>query len=314
MAGLLNVLQGFAVIGIVIAVGYIAARFRIGGPTAQQVLHLFVFFICNPCLLFTMLSKQELSVIFHSSIIVAFLSALIVAAIFFTLNKLLFHMDTANATVGCLNAMYENANNIGLPVATYILGNPALVAPILLMQQLVFTPVALTVLDISTSGKASAKRILTQPLRQPIILGSLAGVIVSWIDSATGVYIVPTWLYDPLHMIGQAAVPLVLMAFGMSLHGMKPPAKGKGRGALVTVVVLKNVVMPLVTFLLAYFMMGYRGTVLYGCVVLSALPCAQNVYNYAARYNTATDFARDGILWTTVLSPIVIAVIAVLLA
>ncbi|MDD6461067.1 MAG: AEC family transporter [Bifidobacteriaceae bacterium] len=313
MSGLVNAMEGFAVIGIVIAVGYVAARMRVGGPQAQMVLNRFSFFISSPCLMFATLSKQELSVIFHSSIIVAFLSAFAVALAFFLLNKAFFHMDLANATVGCLNSMYLNSNNIGLPVATYILGNPGLVAPILVMQQALFTPIALTTLDIATSGKASAKKILTQPLHQPLLIGSLGGILVSWISSQVGTFIVPNWLFDPINMIGESAVPMILMAFGMSLRGSRPMGKDTDRAATATVVILKNVVMPIIAFLLAYFLMGFRGTTLYGCVVLAALPSGQNVYNYAARYNVGMRFARDGILLSTLTSPIVIAIVALLL-
>ena len=40
MPGLLSAMEGFCVIGIVIATGYVAARMRIGGPTAQMVLNM----------------------------------------------------------------------------------------------------------------------------------------------------------------------------------------------------------------------------------------------------------------------------------
>ena len=66
--------------------------------------------------------------------------------------------------------------------------------------------------------------------------------------------------------------------------------------------------------LLSYFVMGFRGATLYACVVLAALPTGQNVYNYAARYNVGLTFARDGILMSTMTSPIFIAVIAALLS
>ena len=48
MSGLINAMEGFAVIGIVIGVGYVAARMRIGGPQAQMVLNRFSFFISSP--------------------------------------------------------------------------------------------------------------------------------------------------------------------------------------------------------------------------------------------------------------------------
>ncbi|WP_300768363.1 AEC family transporter [uncultured Bifidobacterium sp.] len=314
MPGLLSAMEGFCVIGVVIVVGYAAARMRIGGPSAQMVLNRFSFFVSSPCLMFAILSKESIFEIFHSSIVVAFLSAVAVGGIFLLLNRLHFHMGAADATIGALNSLYLNSNNIGLPIATYILGNPALVAPILVMQQAVFTPVGLTVLDATTQGTVSAKRILTQPLHQPLLLGSLAGIAVSAISARVGWFVIPDFLFDPIDMIGDSAVPMILMAFGMSLHGSAPMKERNDRAAVITVAVLKNVVMPIIAFVLAYFLMGFRGTTLYACVVLAALPTGQNVYNYAARYNVGLTFARDGILISTITSPLMIALIAAVLS
>ena len=314
MPGLLNAMEGFCVIGIVIGVGYVAARMRIGGPSAQMVLNRFSFFVSSPCLMFAILSKEPIFEIFHSSIIVAFFSAVLVGALFLVLNKLFFHLGPADATVGALNSLYLNSNNIGLPIATYILGNGALVAPILVMQQAIFTPVGLTVLDVTTKGKVSVKEILKQPLHQPLLIGSLGGILVSAIDAKIGWFPVPNFIFDPIDMIGDSAVPMILMAFGMSLHGTKPLQDKSNIPAVFTVAALKNIVMPVIAFLLSYFVMGFRGATLYACVVLAALPTGQNVYNYAARYNVGLSFARDGILFSTLSSPIFIAVIAALLS
>ena len=243
----------------------------------------------------------------------AFFSAVLVGVVFLILNRLFFHMKAADATIGALNSLYLNSNNIGLPIATYILGNPALVAPILVMQQAVFTPIGLTVLDVTTKGKVSAKEILKQPLHQPLLIGSLLGIVVSAISAKVGYFVIPSFIYDPIDMIGDSAVPMILMAFGMSLHGTKPLQDKSNIPAVFTVAVLKNIVMPTIAFLLSYFVMGFRGATLYACVVLAALPTGQNVYNYAARYNVGLSFARDGILFSTLSSPIFIAIIAVLL-
>ena len=263
--------------------------------------------------MFAILSKEPIFDIFHSSIVVAFASAMAVGVIFLIVNRLHFHMDAAHATIGALNSLYLNSNNIGLPIATYILGDPALVAPILVMQQALFTPVGLTVLDMATTGRVSAKEVLKQPFHQPMLIASLLGIAVSVVSAQIGWFVIPDFLYDPIDMIGDAAVPMILMAFGMSLHGTRPMQDRTARQATVTVTVLKNLVMPLVAFLLSYFVMGFRGPTLYACVVLAALPTGQNVYNYAARYNVGTTFARDGILLSTMTSPVVIALVAVLL-
>ncbi|PJM76175.1 AEC family transporter [Bifidobacterium simiarum] len=310
--GLFNALQGFCVIGVIILIGYVAARFRVGGPTAQMVLNRFSFFVSTPCLMFSLLSKEHLSDVFKPSMLVALLCASITGVVFLLLGHKVFRLGTADTTIGALVSMYMNANNIGLPVATYILGDPTAVTPIILMQQVIFTPIALTALDLSVKGKVSAKAIITQPLHQPILIGVTIGIVVSAISDAVGWFVVPQYLYDPINIVAQSAVPLILTAFGMSLRGARP-LQGGNRSAVVMATLCKDLMMPALAFVLAYFMMGFRGQELYACVVLAALPCAQNVYNYSARYETGTTFARDGVLLTTLTSPIVIFVIAALL-
>lgn len=314
MGGLLSSMQGFFIIGVVIAVGYVAARARVGGPQAEYALNMFSFFVARPCLMFDILADENINQIFHPSIIVAFLSAFAVSVLFLICNRLWFHLNTADSTIGVLNSMFLNSNNIGLPVATYILGNPALVAPILVMQQAIFTPIALLILDVSTAKKVTAKDVLTQPFKQPMLIGTLLGIIVSILNNQFGFSFVPDFVRAPIAMIGAAAVPMTLLAFGMSLHSTKPLQNRSNLPAVITVTVLKNIVMPLAAFLIAYFMMGFRGPVLYACVVLAALPTAQNVYNYASRYGVGMAFARDGILLSTLSSPIIIAIISIFLS
>jgi predicted permease len=334
MQGLLGALQGFVVIGIVIAAGYLAARFRIGGPSAQVVLNKFSFFICNPCLMFAILAKQPLGAVFNQSILVALFSALAVSIVFVILNRTVFHMHAAEETVGVLSSMYLNSNNIGLPVATYIVGNPAIVAPILVMQQILFTPVGLTMLDAQTRGmrrsrtnridsktgklgvKGILKLIAVQPLHQPLLIGSVLGIVISAIAGSIGWFPVPSFIFDPLNMIGQAAVPMMLMAFGMALKGSRPFARDANHRQEFSVLItagLKNIVMPVAAFLIAYFIFGFRGMPLYAATVMAALPTGQNVYNFASQYEVGTAFARDTSLWSTMTAPIFIAIIAAVL-
>ncbi|WP_223849810.1 AEC family transporter [Bifidobacterium vespertilionis] len=311
--GLIAAMQGFCVIGIIIAIGYIAARCRVGGPTAQMVLNRFSYFVSTPCLMFALLSKEHLSDVFKPSIVVAILCAVITGAIFLALNAAFFRLKLADATIGVLISMFMNANNIGLPIATYILGDPAAVTPIVLIQGILFTPVALTMLDLSTKDTISVKAIVSQPLHQPILIGVLIGIATSAISDAAGWFVVPSYIYDPINIVGGSSVPLILMAFGMSLRNSKPFGEGADYVATITAALLKNAVMPIVAFLLAYFLMGFRGADLYACVVLAALPTAQNVYNYASRYEVGMRLARDGILVSTLSSPLFIFVIAWLL-
>ena len=80
-------MQGFIVIGVIIGVGYIAARANVGGPTAQMVLQRFAFFVATPCLMFAVISKENLADVFTFSMAVAFGSAAITGIAFMLLAR-----------------------------------------------------------------------------------------------------------------------------------------------------------------------------------------------------------------------------------
>src|SRR2546423_733680 len=73
---------------------------------------------------------------------------------------------------------------------------------------------ALTLLEIATTGHAPWRTVVTTPLRNPLIIGVALGAVLA----LTGWH-APAVLADPVSVIGQAAVPVVLIAFGMSLSG-----------------------------------------------------------------------------------------------
>ena len=303
-----GVLVGFAIIGFIIAVGYLAGRLGILGPSAGFVLNRVAFFVLSPCLLFTVLESATVSVLFSSLMAVSLVAALTAFAVYLAVARFVWHRGVPEIVVGALGAGYVNANNIGIPVAVYVLGSAAYSAPVVLLQLLVFAPVALTILDVTTTGRASIGRILLKPLTNPLIIGSALGVILA----VTGWH-PPAAVLKPFELLGGAAVPVVLLAFGMSLHGQKLLQAGSGRRDVLVASAIKLVGMPLVAWLLGRFVLGLQGHPLFVVVALAALPTAQNVFNYAQRYSRGEIIARDTVLITTIGSIPVLMVVAALL-
>jgi predicted permease len=307
----LGVLTGFAIIGVVILIGYGVGRARILGSNAanvQYVLSRLAFFVLSPCLLFTVLAEADVHELFSRVLAVSAISALVAILLFLVISLLVWRRPLAEAVIGGAASGYINANNIAIPVAVYVLGNAALSAPVLLLQLVVFAPIILTVLDMSSSGRTSIGRILSQPIRNPLIIASLLGVIVA----VAGIKL-PTPVLAPFTLIGGAAVPVVLLAFGMSLHGQRILQAGTNRRDVVLASVIKLVVMPLVAWAVGRFVFGLENTVLFGVVLLAALPTAQNILNYAQRYERGVTLARDTVLITTVGAVPVLVLAAALL-
>lgn len=303
-----GVLIGFAIIAVVIVTGYVIARFGVIGPEAHQVLSRLAYFVLSPALLFTVLAEADLRNLFSVQLPVAAIAAVVPMTIFLVLALVVWRRKVPEATIGALASGYLNANNIGIPVAAYVVGDAAASAPVILLQLIVFAPIALTVLDVTTSGRVSLGRILSQPVRNPLIIGSVLGLIVA----LSGVEL-PEPVLAPFELVGAAAVPVILINFGMSLHGRRMLDTPGTRRDVVLAVVLKLVLMPLVAWAAARSLFGLDGHELFVAVVLAALPTAQNVFNYASRYRRGEALARDAVLLTTLLSLPVIVVVAALL-
>lgn len=304
-----GILTGFAIIGVVIAAGYVAGRLRLGGPEAGTTLNRIGFFVASPALLFTVVADADLGALLGAPLLVQAIAGASAAAVFVAVNLLWLRLRVPEATVGALGAGYVNAGNIGLPVALYVLGDATAVVPVIGLQLLIVSPLVLLLLDSSTSeNRVSLGFVLSQPVRNPIILGALAGGAVS----LTGAR-VPDVVLAPLEILGGAAIPMILLAFGMSLHGSRPLRGQEGRAAVVVAAALKAVVMPAVAFVVARYGFGLDDDAVVSAVTLAALPAAQNIFNYAARFRRGEVLARDTILVTTLASPVVLLVAAALL-
>lgn len=292
-----GVVTGFGVVTTVVVIGYMLGRLSLLGPGARDVLSTLAFYVASPALMFTILLDTDLSVLWSGKVVVSFLSVAAVVLVVVA-TGLLHRWGISRTTMSALASSYVNAGNLGLPIASYVLGDASLVAPILLTQMLVMAPVAVTVLDLAGGEVRRAgpvlRRALGTPVRNPLLLASLAGVTVS----ASG-WSPPAPLLEPFGLIGGMAVPAMLLAFGISLHGSGMPGRGPQRGSVLFAVALKSVAQPLVAWTLGALVFGLAGPDLFAVVVLAALPTAQNVFTYSLRFRTEVDTVRDTVLIST---------------
>ena len=303
-----DVVAGLAVFGVVIAVGWLLVRTRAVPADADGVLTRVCFFAATPALLVTTLSRADLTAVLSRSTAVAVAAELAAIVSAWCLHRLVLRRPTAEATIGALASGYVNAANLGIPVAVLVLGDAATIAPILLLQLLVLTPVTFTVLDaVTRRGNPSRLATLTLPLRNPLLWGVVAGTAAN----LGGVNLKDWGGGHPaqgLEMLGRVAVPLMMLALGMSLAGAprplrepEPVAPVRGasrRSALWLAVGWKLAVMPGLAVVVG-LAAGLSGAQLLAPVVTAALPTAQNVFMYASRYGAAKDLARDAVLLTT---------------
>ena len=220
-----DVVAGLAVFGAVIAVGWLLVRTRAVPADADGVLTRVCFFAATPALLVTTLSRADLTAVLSRSTAVAVAAELAAIVSAWCLHRLVLRRPTAEATIGALASGYVNAANLGIPVAVLVLGDAATIAPILLLQLLVLTPATFTVLDaVTRRGNPSRLATLTVPLRNPLLWGVVAGTAAN-----LGGVDLKEWgggyPAQGLGMLGRVAVPLMMLALGMSLAGAPRPLR-----------------------------------------------------------------------------------------
>jgi malonate transporter and related proteins len=288
----INAFSGFALIGVIVLAGLAARRLVRLPENAESVLSRVVYSVFAPCLLFTGIAESDVRLLFSGKLLV---SAAAMLAAFAVFVAIFWSRDGVTKILGAMSGGYTNANYIGIPVATYVLGDATLVFPIVMLQLLIITPIVLTLLQIVTTGHASARTILGGLARNPLLIGAILGTLVA----ISGVR-VPAVLWDPVTTMGAATVPVVLLAFGMSLSGTRVLAPGPDRAPAIVAVVLKTVGMPLIAFGIAVAA-GLPRDAVYTVTVLAALPTAQNIFLYARRFDAGIILVRDATFLSTVL-------------
>ncbi|MFI7703073.1 AEC family transporter [Nonomuraea sp. NPDC049480] len=302
-----GVVAAFAALVSVAVLGYVVGVGGLLKARDELVLSRLAFFVATPALMFVTVSRADLHILLSPVLLTEVVAVACVQLLYVLVARLLWRRDRRELTIGALASSYVNAGNLGVPIAIYVLGDGALVAPILLFQLIVLTPISFLILD---KGARSIRSALALPFRNPLTVASLLGLACA----LTGLSL-PVTIMRPIELLGGAAVPVALLAYGLSLYGSQrtPPEGNSVAWEVSLVVALKSVVQPVIAYLVARFALGLDGGALLAATLFAALPTAQNIYVYAVNYDTGRRLARSAVLITTVLSiPIMTAIGAVL--
>jgi predicted permease len=346
------VVSAFLPIWILTAIGYVVGRTGVLGAAATDVLGRFVFLVAMPAALFGTLSRAPLAQFGGVGLLAFATSTFVVGGVAFAIARWRLRRTLGEQAIAGMASGYINAANLGIPVAVRILGDASFLAVVLLFQVLILAPLVLSALDLDARVRAGSAarqavaggpaeaggrpaaagptvaggteaaaamgrarrwgRLISLPMRNPILLACAAGVLVH-----SAGWTVPGLLRGAIELLGAAAVPTALIALGLSLY--RPPALADepdlpGRGAeLLLIVVLKIVAQPLLAYGIAHFVLGLNGPQLLAVVICAALPTAQNTFLFARAYGVDSRLARDSVVASTALSMITLTVAAALL-
>ncbi|WP_291479147.1 AEC family transporter [Corynebacterium sp.] len=319
---MLNVLSGFMVVVIIIALGYAVGRRGLLGPRAVYPLNMFVFYLATPALLINFLREADLATLFGENLAVVVVSTLAAGALGFLGYRFLARRPVSDSLVTMLACSYCNGSNLGIPITTHVLDDPTASLPVIIFQVAVYGPVTVLLLDVtsrrSRTGTADhlgplVRELVLGIVRNPLILAAVAGVTLSLVHTGTGREL-PDILAEPVSLLAAGAVPAALVAFGLSMAEVTVlDRETSPRRSVWIASLMKTVGHPLLAYAAARLLFDASGPALLAFVVVAALPTAQNVFTYSQRFGVNTVLARDSAVVSTMLSIPSIAVITVLL-
>lgn len=297
------ILPVFGLIGI----GYFVVAVGLIGDQIGDALAEFVFTISLPLLLFRTLGTAGWP---DTSPWPFWLTYFAGVAIVWTLATLsvrkIFKRDARAGVVAGISAGYSNLVLLGIPVINQAFGQEGLV--IILMLVSIHLAVMMTVSaihieiaaqqdglnDASLNLLTVARRVVVSLLKNPIIIGTLAGVAYS----ATGLPLegIPRVLID---RVADIAIPCALLALGMALkrYGV--------RGSIMpaaAITVLKVVVLPVIVYLIARYVAQMPPLYVAVATIGATCPTGVNAYLIATRIGTGHALSATAITLTTAAS------------
>ncbi|MGP9537478.1 AEC family transporter [Brachybacterium sp. AOP43-C2-M15] len=304
-----GVLAGFFIVWAMIGVGWVVGRTGVLGPHGRYVLNRSTFFVASPALVLVGLLESDVAQVLSLPMLVAGVSGLTTGAILLVAVALFTKRRGPDLVVTAISGSVVNGANMGFPIAAYVLGDISHALPVILFQQAVYTPLYLFVLHRVTEkdapGPTGAAGVVRSIVANPTIIASALGLALVLL----GVRI-PAVALEPVRSLADMAIPAMLLAYGLSLHGSRPLAKDDGyRGLIAAASSSKLLLMPVIALGVG-LLLGMRGPALYEVVVMAALPTAQNVYVAAARYRASENLARDTVLITTIGTVLVLLLIS----
>ncbi|PRA10627.1 hypothetical protein CQ010_12880 [Arthrobacter sp. MYb211] len=304
-----GVLQGFAVVLILIGIGLLTSialpRKRVA---ITQGLTPLIFYITNPALMFTLLASTDLHAVIGVFTPIALITAVLTGALYALVAKLVFKTPAHRLPAAAMSTSYVNAGNIGVPLALYAVGSTNPVVSVLIAQLLIIAPVYLCMFAMvsrarrgDTGNMPLAKTIL-KSIANPVTIATLLGAVFSFFGLR-----LPEVIHAPVQMLGDASIPLLLMAFGMALYGQRPLSDKDLRGEIYLATAFKVLFMPVFAWLVARFVFGLAGIELLGVVIMAALPTAQNVLLFSQQFKLPVAVPREVVLTSTLLTiPVVL--------
>lgn len=236
-----------------------------------------------PCLIFTSLMQTEVDPVALTTVSIAATVAYAAIAVAFYAIILLFRLDVRTYLAPLV---FGNTGNIGMPLALFAFGQDGLGYAVVVFAVMAIGSFTFGIWVVSGGGS------LAKVIKEPIVAATILG----------GIFLSQGWqtprvLTNTLELIGQIAIPIMLITLGVAVARLHP-----GRLGRALILSLAKAAVCVAAGLGIGMAFGLSGMALAVLTVQLATPVAVTSYMLAVKYGADDDAVAGLVVVSTLLS------------
>lgn len=284
---------------LVMVVGYFLRQIGMLNEEFCAVANRYVFKVALPLLLFKDIAGTDLRSDFQPTFMIycMVVTSIMFLGIWALTAKLMPDKDLVGAFTQA--AARSSAAVLGIAFVENIYGDPGLTPMMIVSAVPLFNIYSVIILTFSakhrTKGRGAIRTACINVLKNPIILGILAGVPFSLLDIS-----IPTIAVKTVTSIASTATPVALLVVGAGFEGRQALAKLK---PTVIASMIKLVALPAL-FLPAAIVLGFRGPEIVAVLIMLGSPTTVSCYIMAKNMDNDGELTSSIVVLTTLLSSV----------
>ena len=284
----LTVLEIVAPVFLLAAVGFVWVK--LGFEYRVEFVTRFAMTLAVPCLIFTALMGTQIDATALAALSMASLAAYVLVTLTMWLLALAGRLDRRTYLAPLI---FGNTGNLGLPLALFAFGEVGLDYAVVVFSVMAILSFTFGIWLVSGGGS------LLKVIKEPVVAATVLGAIFLWQGWQT-----PTFLTNAMDLVGQMAIPMMLITLGVAVARLKPGAYG-----LATLLSGLKVALCAGCAALAGVWLGLGSTALAVLIVQVATPVAVTSYLLAEKYGADADAVAGLVVVSTLMSVVTLPLI-----
>lgn len=272
---------------LLIAAGFLFAHWKkISLASVTEI----IVYLGTPSLVFSSLASKPL---YAGDIMVLSAGVLLIFAGVGLLIRLYFFLTGFSSRGFALPTLFMNAGNMGIPLALFAFGQEGMQRATLMFVIITFLQYSLGIYILNGRGN------WTEIFRLPLIYAAIGGLIVNLTQLK-----IPELLLQPVTMLGQATIPIMLISLGYRLYQVESLQLGHALGGA-----LLRILGGFAAANIAVNLIGAAGVNRQVLLLYGALPAAVINFILTEKYRQDPGLAASIVVLSTFISVLTIPIV-----